>query len=90
MIINKIQQIERHSNGVLAYHCTWAEISIKHLENYPNCIVDKTGRHFIRIGYHRKYFDNMQLAWQLKYDKYGNSIKDVIKSYRKDGTNVVW
>lgn len=88
MALNNKRQIERHSNGKLAYHCTWVEISPLLLKNKSMAINDKNGKCWVRVGWHRKYFNNGQLAWQLKYTDLGEPITNKFKSFRKDGSAI--
>ncbi len=77
---------EYYSNGILAYTETIGILS-KHTQHlYPNRRIHPDGYSWIRIGTNAKYFDNRQLAWELKYDNEGSIIKTDSKQYRKDGS----
>jgi hypothetical protein len=86
---NRKKEIERHSNGGLAYHCTWLEVKGLNFRTHPN-LRSFDDKHWTRIGWHRKYFSNGQLAWQIKYDEFGVSIQDMFKSFREDGTRIIY
>lgn len=80
---------EYHSNGMLAYICTFQDITIEQStqKEYSNCIVRPDGSHFIRVGFCAKFHDNGIMAWGLEYDNFGRV--DKTKSYpskRKDGS----
>lgn len=81
---------EFHENGQLAYTETIAYLNpeIPHL--YYNTLVDDSGKEWMRVGRQAKYYDNGQLAWELNYDEKGNVIKDDSRSYRKDGTVIIY
>lgn len=85
---------EFHPNGQLAYTENVATLVKGTEDSHPNSRIGANGVQWIRTGRHAKYFDNGQLAWELFYDDQGNVIKDKphtpSKSYRKDGTLIVY
>jgi hypothetical protein len=86
MILETKVNNEFHSNGQLAYTETIAILAPETSNLYPNRRIHPSGYEWIRIGEHKKYFDNGQLAWQLNYGEKGNVLKDDCRNYRKDGT----
>lgn len=86
--MKKIKNIERHKNGRLAYFEQFMQVTPVKTDLYYNVIKDNAGNMWVRIGWHKKYFENGQLAWQLKYDKQGKLIPGKNKAFRSDGTPI--
>lgn len=77
---------EFHSNGHLAYICTFAFINSLWDNMYPNRIQPDDGSQaLIRVGKSAKYWDNGQLHWELNHDENGNLIKEKTIWYNRDG-----
>ena len=81
---------EFHKNGKLAYIETIQILSKEEEHLFNNATRHPDGFEWIRIGKQAKYYDNGQLAWILNYDNNGVVIKEKNRSYRKDGTIIVY
>ncbi len=80
-----------HENGQLAYTATIARLDESHSKLlYSNRLFSDDHKEWIRVGKQAKYYDNGQLAWELNYDDKGNVIKDDERSYRKDGSVIIF
>ena len=89
MIIEKREVKEYHKNGQLMYETTYAVIDPLFENNYKNVIKNDKGELLIRIGMTKRYYDNGQLNWQLKYNDDGSCSNEKFRSYRKDGSNII-
>ncbi len=88
MILKREKYQEFHENGQL-----WidGEIAIiaplwKHLYDYREGFKGHESEPVCRVGLLKCYFDNGQLAWQLRFDDYGFCTGEKFHKYRKDGT----
>jgi hypothetical protein len=77
---------EFHKNGQLAYAENILIVPANTSHLYQNKRINDAGVEWVRVGEHAKYYDNGQLAWMLRYNEFGDVIKDNAPSYRKDGT----
>jgi hypothetical protein len=91
MLENKITNETYYKNGNLSYTETLGIIAKGYEHLYPNRIHNMdTDVSVIRLG-SKKFWDNNQLHWELKYDEFGNVIKDRDqKEYQKNGSVIVY
>ena len=85
---------EYHKNGQLSYIQTIGVLETTYNQNlYKNVKIHVTeGYEYIQMDSTQKYFDNGQLAWELKYDCFGNCLNTHNNSveYRKNGEAIVY
>lgn len=90
MIVETKTNKEYHSNGKIAYIENIAILSPISSHLYENRRLHPDGFEWIRTGTQAKYFDNGQIAWELKYDDMGKLIKNNSETFRKDGTTIIY
>ena len=96
MILETREVKEYHKNGQLMYETTFGVVSpsfVNAYKNfyfaYKNMIVNDKGETLIRIGFTKRYWDNGQLNWRIKYNDDGSISKEKFPSYRKDGSFII-
>ena len=77
---------EYHKNGNLMYETTFGIVPPSFKNLFENTILSPSGEILIRIGMTRRFWDNGQLNWQLKYENNGALSKDRFPSFWKDGS----
>jgi hypothetical protein len=71
MIIDKIVEEIRHSNGNLSYRATMAILSSSHAHLYPNRRVHPDGYEWIYVGTCGKWSSEGKQQWVLNYNNHG-------------------
>lgn len=91
MYIETQEEKVYHSNGQLSYECTFAVVEDNNPKFPPIAkIYHDNGEIKIRIGVARKFWDNGQLNWMLKYNDDGTLVNEKFTQYRADGTAIVY
>ena len=81
---------EYHYNGQLMYESTFSIIEPVFENAYTNTLKNKEKETIIRTGITRRFWDNGQLNWELKYNEDGSLIKEKYTQFRKDGSVILF
>ena len=75
MILSKKEIIEKYPNGKISYIETRAVIAPISVAMYPNHRISSDGTIWIRVGVNKKYNQNGELRWEIKYNDVGSIVK---------------
>lgn len=91
MIKEVITITEHHKNGALFYTEKRAIVEPLFIDAYKTFTNFRTieNESFLKMEC-EKYFDNGQFAWRLIWDEKGDVINKKEKSFRKDGTIILY
>lgn len=90
MILETRNITENHANGQLMYQTTFCVIDPNFQHLFQNKIVNDKGEILIRTGITKRFWDNGQLNWQLKYNEDGSLSNEKFQQYRKDGSIIIY
>lgn len=88
MIEIKVTEETKRKDGSLHHIQTIGFIKRGFEYLYDNSRKLNDGQHWIRLGTSTKYHRNGIIAWQLKYDEFGNSVPSGVINKREDGSNI--
>jgi len=90
MILETRDIKEFHKNGQLMYETTFGVVAPMFAPAYKNMIHNEKGEILVRVGTTKRFWDNGQINWQLKYKSDGSLSDEDFPQYRKDGTTIVY
>ena len=86
MILETRKIKELHKNGQPMYETTICVVAPMFAPLYKNTIHNEKGEILIRTGTTKRFWNNGQLNWQLRYNEDGSLSGDNFSQFRKDGS----
>jgi antitoxin component YwqK of YwqJK toxin-antitoxin module len=90
MILETREIKQYHNNGQLMYESTLNVVAPMFAPLYKNTIHNEKGEILIRTGITKRFWNNGQINWQLKYNDDGSLLNDNFPQFRKDGSVITY